>query len=111
MTAQARVAWREKGLRFEKAAARLLDFSERGARVLASVNARVGQMVWVGLATLPGEWVKAEVQSSDLMGNQWLCRLEFREPCPAGIVEVVRFGPCAGSREPLLVQTWEMADF
>jgi hypothetical protein len=95
-TCRARVAWREGGLRFEKASVSLLDLSPRGAQVLSPVYSRAGRTVFIGLASLPNEWVRAVVRSSELSGNQWLCRLEFREPCPAGMLELALPEPSLG---------------
>ena len=89
---EARVAWRHRGLRFEKTRVALLDISTGGARVLTPVYPRVGRALCIGLTGLPHEWVRAEVLSSELVGNQWACSLKFSEPCPPGMLEMALMG-------------------
>ena len=83
----AQIAWRAGGLRMGKAPARLLDITARGAGLLAQLPAQLGQLVWLGITSLPGEWVKATIRAAVPYWSQWHYHVAFCEPCPAGLLE------------------------
>jgi hypothetical protein len=83
----ARIAWKAGGLRMGQAPARLIDITARGAGLLAQQPAQLGQLVWLGITSLPGEWVKATIRAAVPHGSQWQYHLAFCEPCPAGLLE------------------------
>jgi hypothetical protein len=50
-----------------------------------------GELVWIGLKELPGEWVKATVDTVAMVQRMTLCQVTFREECAAGLLEIGRF--------------------
>jgi hypothetical protein len=87
-----RVAWRGTGLRMRKVHTQLLDFGPGGARVRSWCELPEGRFVWVGLESLPLEWVKAVARRPDGASSSGVYRLVFLEPCPAGILERLQDG-------------------
>jgi hypothetical protein len=88
---RARLAWRSHGFRVSKTPAQLLDISESGARVSINSATPPGlSFFWVGLESLPGEWVKATIQETVPHDLGWICRFRFAEQCPPGIIERAR---------------------
>jgi hypothetical protein len=83
----ARIAWKAGGLRMGQAPARLLDITARGAGLLAPRPAPLGQLIWLGIASLPGEWVKGTIRAAIPKGSQWQYHVAFCELCPAGLLE------------------------
>ena len=83
----ARIAWKAGGLRMRRAPARLFDITARGAGLLAQQPAQLGQLVWLGITSLPCEWVKATIRAAVPRGSQWQYHVAFCEPCPAGLLE------------------------
>jgi hypothetical protein len=88
----ARIAWRAGGLRMHQAPARLIDITAYGAGLLAHRPAELGQLVWLGVTSLPGEWVKASIRAAIPRGSQWQYHVAFCEPCPAGLLEQALHG-------------------
>jgi hypothetical protein len=89
----ARLAWRTRGLRMRKVSAELIEISEGGARL--STHAAVQQglsFFWVGLKSLPCEWVKASIQEVVRHDLDCVYRVQFLELCPAGMLELA----CSG---------------
>ena len=84
---RARLAWRAAGPRFQQAAVRLVDISEKGAQVVAGFVLSESSDVWIGLTILPWEWVKARIRGSEASGDEWSYHLSFHEPCPEGMIE------------------------
>jgi len=90
MQVRARIAWRTHGLRVRKAPACLIDISEGGARVfIRSSASHAISFFWVGLESLPCEWVKASVEEVVQDGLGSVYRLRFVENCAPGIIEYV----------------------
>jgi PilZ domain-containing protein len=89
----ARIAWRREGLRVCKASAHLIDITAHGACLLADRPAEPGDVLWVGMASLPWEWVKATVCAVSSDVRYWRYHLAFCEPCAAGLLERA-LGPC-----------------
>src|SRR5437016_987845 len=85
--APARIAWQEGGFRMRKAPARLIDITGQGAGLLTHRPAKLGQKLWLGVASLPCEWVKAIIRAAVPDESQWRYHLSFCEPCPAGLLE------------------------
>jgi hypothetical protein len=83
----AQIAWKAGGLRMRRAPARLIDITARGAGLLAQRPAQLGQLIWLGIASLPCEWVKATIRAAVPNGSQWQYHVAFCEPCPAGLLE------------------------
>jgi hypothetical protein len=83
----ARIAWKAGGLRMRTAPARLIDITTHGAGLVAHRPGELGQLVWLGVLSLPGEWVKATIRAAIRNGSQWKYHLAFCEPCPAGLLE------------------------
>jgi hypothetical protein len=85
---RARLAWRTDGLRVRKVPAELIDISETGARVSTHSSPQHGlSFFWVGLRSLPCEWVKASIQEVVRQDLDWVYRLRFLEDCAPGIIE------------------------
>jgi hypothetical protein len=70
-----------------QAPARLLDITAQGAGLLSLGPADAGQVLWVGVVSLPCEWVKATIRAAIRQGTSWRYSLAFCEPCPAGLLE------------------------
>jgi hypothetical protein len=100
---RARVVWREGPSRYCKSRVRLFDISEKGARILCEPIPRTSGVVWVGLASLPLEWVKASIRAVRPEGDRSIYHLGFCEPCPPGLIEKATLRP-----EPELHLTWEL---
>jgi hypothetical protein len=83
----ARIAWKEGCFRMGKSSASLIDITANGACLVTLRPAELGQMLWLGIASLPCEWVKATVRGATSDGSQWTCHLAFSEPCPLGLLE------------------------
>jgi hypothetical protein len=83
----ARIAWKEGGFRMHKVPARLIDITTEGAGLVAGRPAEPGQMLWLGFASLPCEWVKATIRAAFPDGPQWRYHVAFCEPCPVGLLE------------------------
>jgi hypothetical protein len=83
----ARLAWKEEGLRVYKSPARLIDISANGAGLLVARPAEPGQVVWLGIASLPWEWVKATIRATFPDFGCWRYHVAFCEPCPVGLLE------------------------
>jgi hypothetical protein len=69
------------------APARLIDITGEGAGLMAHRPAELGQLIWLGITSLPGEWVKATIRAAIPRGEQWQYHVAFCEPCPAGLLE------------------------
>jgi hypothetical protein len=83
----ARIAWKEEGFRMHKEPARLIDITAQGAGLVAGRPAETGQMLWLGVASLPCEWVKATIRAAFPDGPRWRYHVAFCEPCPVGLLE------------------------
>jgi hypothetical protein len=83
----ARIAWKEGGLRMCKAPARLIDITANGAGLLAARPAQSGEVLWLGMASLPWEWVKATIREAFPFGPRRRFHIAFCEPCPVGLLE------------------------
>jgi hypothetical protein len=94
----ARIAWKEQGLRVYKAPACLIDITARGACLLVARPAEPGDLLWLGMASLPWEWVKASIRAAAPDGPRWRFHIAFCEPCPVGLLEQA-IGLSARSRE------------
>jgi hypothetical protein len=84
---EAKIVRRDEVSRFLKSSARLIDISDRGARVSAERIAFKENVLWIGLVGLPCEWVKATIRAIRPEGREWTYHLEFCEPCPQGFLE------------------------
>jgi hypothetical protein len=85
---RARLAWRTQGLRVAKAPAQLIDISEGGLSI--STNSPTPpdlSYFWVGLESLPGEWVKASLRQAVRGDGRWVYHCVFLETCAPGIIE------------------------
>jgi hypothetical protein len=99
-------AWivrREDISRFLRSSARLIDISDKGARVAAERITFKENVLWIGLVGLPGEWVKATIRAVRPEGREWTYHLEFCEPCPRGLLDRAMV-----ESEINLVLTWEL---
>jgi PilZ domain len=94
----ARIAWKEEGLRVCKAPARLIDIAANGAGLVAARPAEPGEMLWLGMASLPWEWVKATIRATCPDGREWRLHVAFCEPCPVGLFEIA-IGQSARNQE------------
>jgi len=83
----ARIAWKEGGLRVCKAPARLIDITANGAGLLAARSAKPVEVLWLGITSLPWEWVKATVRGASPLGTRRRYHIIFCEPCPVGLLE------------------------
>jgi len=70
-----------------KAPARLIDISAKGARLLAARPGQPGEVLWLGMASLPWEWVKATIRETFPFGPRRRFHIAFCEPCPVGLLE------------------------
>ncbi len=70
-----------------KAPARLIDITANGASLLAARPAQSGQVLWLGMASLPWEWVKASIRGAFPVGPRRRYHVAFCEPCPVGLLE------------------------
>jgi hypothetical protein len=84
----ARIAWKKEGLRVSKAPAQLIDIALTGAGLVVARPAAPGDVLWLGMASLPWEWVKATVRASCPDGPSWRFHVAFCEPCPVGLLEM-----------------------
>jgi hypothetical protein len=86
---RARIAWRARGFPEQKFPIRLIDISQGGARIaIDSPEPPDLPCFWVGLRSLPCEWVKSRVQEVLRQDHSWIYRLLFLEdPCP-GLIEL-----------------------
>jgi hypothetical protein len=100
----ARLAWKEGCFRMGNSPARLIDITANGACLLTQRPVELGQMLWLGVASLPCEWVKATVRAATFDGSQWRCHLAFSEPCPVGLLEEAT-DPRHGARDEPLPQS------
>ncbi len=100
---KARVVWREGPSRYCKSRVWLFDISEKGARILCEPIPRTSGVVWVGLASLPLEWVKASIRAVRPQSGRSSYHLRFCEPCPPGLIEQATLRP-----EQELILTWEL---
>jgi hypothetical protein len=101
---RARIAWRDGISHFWTSPARLIDISDRGARLMSGLPAGAGQAVWIGLEVLPCEWVRAIVKAVVPGPGEWSVHLAFREPCPIGLLEAATHA--APRRSPILVPSF-----
>jgi len=83
----ARIAWKQEGLRVCKVPAQLVDINANGAGLFAARPAEPGGVLWLGIASLPCEWVKATIRWTFSDGPRWRLHLAFCEPCPVGLLE------------------------
>jgi hypothetical protein len=95
----ARIAWKVQGFRVRKASARLIDISANGVGLLAAQPAKPGQVFWLGVESLPCEWVKATVRCAFSAGLFWRFNMVFCEPCAVGLLEEA-IGHSAPNRQP-----------
>jgi hypothetical protein len=85
---RARLAWRSQGLRVAKAPARLIDISEGGLSLTTSSPTPPDlSYFWVGLESLPCEWVKATLRKVERDEGCWVYHCAFLEKCAPGIIE------------------------
>jgi hypothetical protein len=87
---RARLAWGEGRPPFRIVSARLIDISERGARVETDTVHPDIDRVWVRLEANPFEWVRATVKAVRVERGGtygWCLHLMFPESCPAGVLE------------------------
>jgi hypothetical protein len=106
----ARIAWKQEGLRVCKAPARLIDISENGASLFATRPAERGEVLWLGIASLPWEWVKATIRGTFPDGPRWRFHIAFCEPCPVGLLEEA-IGPSARNQDvPSFRILWDNDD-
>jgi hypothetical protein len=76
-----------------KAPVQLIDISQGGARIAIDAPAPHDlSFFWVGLRSLPCEWVKSSVQEIVQQDRSWVYRLLFLENPSPGIIELA----CAG---------------
>jgi hypothetical protein len=85
--AAARIAWKAEGVRVYKAAARLIDITSLGAGFVALRPAEPGGVLWLGMASLPWEWVKVTIRAAVQGAHEWRYHVAFCEPCPPGLLE------------------------
>ena len=83
----ARIAWKEERFHVCKVRARLIDITAYGAGVLAARSAEPGEVLWLGIASLPWEWVKATIRAAFPVGSIRRFHIAFCEPCPVGLLE------------------------
>jgi hypothetical protein len=83
----ARIAWKAGGSRRCKEPAHLIDVHENGAGIIAARPGKPGEVLWLGMASLPCEWVKAIIRGEFPDGSRWRFHLAFCEPCPVGLLE------------------------
>jgi hypothetical protein len=102
-SADAWIVRREDISRFLKSSARLIDISDKGARVSAERIAFKENVLWIGLVRLPCEWVKATIRAIRPEGPEWTYHLEFCEPCPCGFLE-----KALDESDSDLVLTWDL---
>jgi hypothetical protein len=102
-SADAWIVRREDVSRFLRSSARLIDISDKGARVSAERMAFKENVLWIGLVGLPSEWVKATIRAIRPDGPVWTYHLEFCEPCPCGLLEGAMTEP-----ESDLVLSWDL---
>jgi len=75
-------------MRVSKAPALLVDISEGGLRVVTTATLPDELLFfWVGLVSLPCEWVKVSIQEAVRRDDRWDLRLVFVENCAPGIIE------------------------
>lgn len=84
---RARIIWRQGPSVYRKSPAWLIDISEKGARLLSGHDPRTQGFLWIGLNSLPMEWVKANIRGMGLQGLRWDYHLEFCETCAPGLIE------------------------
>jgi hypothetical protein len=86
---RARIAWRARGFPVQKFPIRLIDISQGGARIAIDAPEPPDlSFFWVGLRSLPCEWVKSTVKEVVRQDHSWIYRLLFLEdPCP-GLIEL-----------------------
>jgi hypothetical protein len=99
-------AWivrREEASRFLRTPARLIDISDKGAQVTSDRLLFKENVLWIGLVSLPCEWVKATIRATRPEGRWRIYHLEFCEPCPCGLLE----GATAES-DSAPVLTWDL---
>ncbi len=70
-----------------KMPARLIDITTEGAGLVVARPAEPGQMLWLGFASLPCEWVKATTRAAFPDGPRWRYHVAFCEPCLVGFFE------------------------
>jgi hypothetical protein len=87
VVSESRLAWHEGGGRFRVVSAELVDISDRAARLIFDGPLEEGRAVWLGLATLPWEWVGATVRAITRPDRSGHYVVEFRESCPPGLIE------------------------
>jgi hypothetical protein len=85
--AEARIAWKREGVRVCKASARLIDITEQGAGFVSERPAEPGEVLWLGMASLPWEWVKVTIRAVAPGAHEWRYHVAFCEPCPPGLLE------------------------
>jgi hypothetical protein len=102
-SAKAWIVRREEISRFLKSSARLIDISDKGARLSAERIAFKENVLWMGLVGLPCEWVKATIRAVRQDGREWTYHLEFSEPCPRGLLEGATAEPDSD-----LILTWNL---
>ncbi len=74
-------------MRVRKAAARLIDITDQGAGFYAERPAEPGEVLWLGMASLPWEWVKVTIRAAVPAEHEWRYHVAFCEPCPPGLLE------------------------
>jgi hypothetical protein len=102
-SADAWIVRREDVSRFLRSSARLIDISDRGARVSAERIVFKENVLWIGLVGVPCEWVKATIRATRSEGREWTYHLEFCEPCPRGLLEGAMVEP-----ESDLILIWDL---
>ena len=83
----ARIAWRQLRFPVCKAPAELVDINAKGEGLFAAQRAEPGAVIWLGLMSLPREWVKATILETYPDCRRWRLHIAFREPCPVGLLE------------------------
>jgi hypothetical protein len=88
----ARIAWQEGCFKMGKAPARLIDITSQGAGLVTPRPGQLCKMLWLGIESLPCEWVKATIRAAVPIGLKWRYHLVFCEPCPVGLLERALLG-------------------
>jgi hypothetical protein len=68
----------------------LLQIDAAGASLATLGSVEEGQVVWLGLAALPTEWVKGCVAGVRKVAELTVYSLDFREECAPGLLDVAR---------------------
>jgi hypothetical protein len=106
----ARIAWKEKGFPVRKVPALLIDITANGAGLLTARSAEPGHILWLGIQSLPLEWVKAAVRCVLPDGLFWRFHIAFCEPCPVGLLEEAIGLSARNEKVPSIQVPWDDDD-